>query len=105
MSENEPGSVDRRMVFRNYYCRSELVVSTRLHGAITAYGLGIPYLALPGDEKVREFQRLYGGGQLFDNTNALTELLAQTHVRQPLPNLGDIQTFGERARVALEAIY
>ena len=91
-------------IIRYYFCRSELVVSTRLHGAITAYGLGIPYLALPGDEKAREFQRLYGGGQLFDNTDALAELLAQTHVRQPLPNLGEILAFGERARVALAAI-
>lgn len=90
-------------IIRNYYCRSELVVSTRLHGAITAYGLGIPYLALPGDEKVREFQRLYGGGQLFDNTDALAKLLDETHAALPLPDLSYIHAFGESARQALAA--
>ena len=91
-------------IIRNFYCRSELVIATRLHGAITAYGLGIPYLALPGDEKLREFQRLFGGGHLFANVDALAELLAQTHAPLPLPDLSAIQAFGERARIALESI-
>jgi len=91
-------------IIRNYYCRSELVVSTRLHGAITAYGLGIPYLALPGDEKVREFQRLFGGGHLFDNTDGLAKLLGETHAPLSLPDLSEIQAFGDIARLALAAI-
>lgn len=91
-------------IIRNYYCRSELVIATRLHGAITAYGLGIPYLAWPGDEKVREFHRLYGGGQLFDSMDALAELLAEKHVRLPLPSVDDIRTFGARAKAAIEAL-
>ncbi len=90
-------------IIRNYYCRSELVVSTRLHGAITAYGLGIPYLALPGDEKVREFQRLFGGGHLFNDMDALATLLGETHAALPLPDLSEIHAFGERARQALAA--
>lgn len=91
-------------IIRNYYCRSELVVSTRLHGAITAYGLGIPYLALPGDEKVREFQRLFGGGHLFNDMDALAKLLGETHAALPLPDLSEIHAFGDRARLALAAI-
>ena len=96
-------------IIRNYYCRSELVVSTRLHGAITAYGLGIPYLALPGDEKVREFQRLFGGGHLFNDMDALATLLGETHAalnsarpernsclrRARPPSTGGIQLVGE----------
>ena len=39
--------------------KSRLVGSTRLHGAIVAYGLRIPYVAIPRDEKIT--QRFYGG--------------------------------------------
>jgi hypothetical protein len=91
-------------IISNYYCRSELVIATRLHGAITAYGLGIPYLALPGDEKVREFQRLFGGGHLFNDMDALAKLLGETHAALPLPDLSEIHAFGDRARLALAAI-
>ncbi|MDH5598943.1 MAG: polysaccharide pyruvyl transferase family protein, partial [Cyclobacteriaceae bacterium] len=42
------------------YSRSKLVVTTRLHGAVIAYALGIPYIAIPRDNKLREFVRLYG---------------------------------------------
>lgn len=91
-------------IIRDYYCRSELVIATRLHGAITAYGLGIPYLALPGDEKIREFQRLFGGGHLFNDMDALAKLLGETHAALPLPDLSEIQAFGDRARLAIAAI-
>jgi polysaccharide pyruvyl transferase WcaK-like protein len=91
-------------IIRNYYCRSELVIATRLHGAITAYGLGIPYLAWPGDEKVREFQRLFGGGQFFDSMDALAELLAEKHERLPLPQVDGIRSFGARAKAAIAAL-
>lgn len=49
-------------IISRYYCRSRLVVTTRLHGAIIAYGLGIPYVIIPRDEKLRAFCRLYGNG-------------------------------------------
>lgn len=88
-------------IIRNYYCRSELVVATRLHGAITAYGLGIPYLALPGDEKLREFHRLFGGGHLFSNLDELAEFLNSGHAELPRPDLADVLEFGARARAAL----
>ena len=91
-------------IIRNYYCRSELVIATRLHGAITAYGLGIPYLAWPGDEKVREFNRLFGGGKLFDSMDALAELLAEKHVRLPLPQVDDIRSFGARAKAVIDQL-
>ena len=35
--------------------KSRLVVSTRLHGAIIAYGLRIPYVAILRDEKTGRF--------------------------------------------------
>ena len=60
-------------IIRNYYCRSRLVITTRLHGAIIAYGLGIPYVAIPRDEKLRAFHRLYGNGRLLEDTTLLRE--------------------------------
>jgi len=44
------------------YCNTDLVITTRLHGAIIAYGLSIPYIIIPYDEKLRAFHRLYGNG-------------------------------------------
>jgi hypothetical protein len=91
-------------IIRDYYCRSELVIATRLHGAITAYGLGIPYLALPGDEKVREFNRLYGGGKLFNNMDELAELLAEKHTAIERPDLTGVRSFAEGAKIALASL-
>jgi hypothetical protein len=91
-------------IIRNYYCRSELVIATRLHGAITAYGLGIPYLAWPGDEKVREFHRLYGGGHLFRSMDALANLLAVKHEPLPKPDLTAVHAFAKLAKQAIAAL-
>lgn len=49
-------------IIRRRYSLSSTVVTTRLHGAIIAYGLGIPYVAMSRDEKLRAFTRIYGGG-------------------------------------------
>lgn len=91
-------------IIENFYCRSELVIATRLHGAITAFGLGIPYLALPGDEKLREFHRLFGGGELFTSLDALAQLLAEKHQPLPRPELTGIHAFGSRAMAAVNAL-
>lgn len=58
----------------NKYLRSKFIVTTRLHGAIIAYGLGIPYLAISFDEKVDEFHRLYGNGFLVKSLEGLKEI-------------------------------
>ena len=55
--------------------KSRLVVSTRLHGAIIAYGLRIPYVAIPRDEKIRAFHRCYGNGALIQHPDQLPEIL------------------------------
>jgi hypothetical protein len=89
-------------IIRDYYCRSELVIATRLHGAITAYGLGIPYLAMPGDEKLREFHRLFGGGKLFSNMDELADLLGETHAPLARPDLSAVLEFGGQAKAAID---
>lgn len=57
------------------YAKSSLVVTTRLHGAIIAYALRTPYIAVPRDDKVRAFQRLYGNGVLAESMEDVKRLL------------------------------
>jgi len=50
------------------YQRSALVLTTRLHGAIIAYSLCVPYVAIARDEKVRAFCQEYGNGLCVEDT-------------------------------------
>lgn len=88
-------------IIYDYYCESSLVVTSRLHGAIIAYGLGLPYIAIAGDEKLREFHRLFGGGWLVENLNQLNQVLeradfsfAEPGVEPSKPDLSDVINFG-----------
>jgi hypothetical protein len=62
-------------ILRTRYVGSSVVVTTRLHGAIIAYGLDIPYIALARDNKLRSFTRLYGGGVIANDVAQTEELL------------------------------
>jgi hypothetical protein len=81
------------------YRPAPLVVTTRLHGAIIAYGLGVPYVAVARDEKLRDFQRLYGNGELLEDVGRLAETIrsgaAQVH---RAIEWEPVLEFGERAR-------
>ncbi len=57
------------------YRPARLVVCTRLHGAIIAFGLGIPYMALAWDAKLRAFQERYGNGVLAESWQEVPSLL------------------------------
>ncbi|MFM5903677.1 MAG: polysaccharide pyruvyl transferase family protein [Microbacteriaceae bacterium] len=91
-------------LIREYYCTSSLIVSSRLHGVITAYGLGIPYIAFAGDKKLREFHRLYGGGVLINHADELAVALDSPQIKlrvtgeqPPKPSLNQIEEFGRLA--------
>lgn len=80
------------------YLPSNLVVTTRLHGAIIAFGLGIDYIAISHDDKIKAFQEEWGGGHL-----SSIEELAEALKRNPTPrdpSIHDnlIRDFGKRAR-------
>lgn len=77
------------------YATSAAVVTTRLHGAIVAYGLGIPYVALARDEKIREFHRLAGGGVLIETTNDAQDALGG--LTPTRPDLSAVHAFAARA--------
>lgn len=91
-------------LIREYYCTSSLIVSSRLHGVITAYGLGIPYIAFAGDKKLREFHRLYGGGVLINHAEELAVALDSPQIKiqvnggqPPKPSLKQVEEFGRLA--------
>lgn len=44
------------------YKRANVIITTRLHGAIIANSLGKPYIAYSEDLKIEEYHRMYGGG-------------------------------------------
>lgn len=85
-------------ILRSDYDRSERVVTTRLHGAIIAYGLGVPYVALARDEKIRAFQRQFGNGELVENTTDLRTRLANSPAASGGVMMNDVVAFGETAR-------
>jgi hypothetical protein len=63
-------------IIKKFYLSSECVFTSRLHGAITAYGLGIPYIAFATDEKVPSFQREYGNGIFIEKIDQLEDVLS-----------------------------
>lgn len=84
-------------IILRFYCKSYLVVSTRLHGAIIARGLGIPYIAIPRDEKVRAFCREYSGGIMIEDIDELESVLINENLALVKPiNTDSILRFGEK---------
>jgi hypothetical protein len=84
------------------YRGAEMVVSTRLHGAIIAFGLDRPYIALSFDPKVTAFVEGYGGGRLCHSIEGLGAALSE-----PPPAVGSAaaarkaRDFGRIAKAAL----
>lgn len=62
-------------IIEEYYCNSGFVLTSRLHGAIIAYGLGIPYLAIDRAPKTNSFVREYGNGLMTDNLDEIGEIV------------------------------
>jgi hypothetical protein len=86
-------------IIQNSYCETSLVVTTRLHGAIIAYGLGVPYIGIARDEKLRDFCRLYSNGVMLESIEELPESIRNTraNILGPIA-LEKVLEFGNRAR-------
>ena len=91
-------------IIRFAYGRSRLVVTTRLHGAIIAYGLGIPYIALARDDKIRAFNRMCGNGVLVERAEELPTLLTARIDCKQRVQLHEVHEFGDKARRWLSSI-
>lgn len=85
-------------IIRRRFAASGRVVTTRLHGAIIAASLGIPWLALARDEKLRAFERHHGGGRCVETLAQLDAALDEPSVpARPLPTR-PLRAFATRAR-------
>lgn len=86
-------------IIRRFYCPADVVVTTRLHGAIVAYGLGVPYIAVPRDEKLRAFHRLYGNGVAIHPTLQVADVLHDGEIRADGAVRFDlVADFGKKAK-------
>lgn len=109
-----PGKVDitnnRQSIYRSVddvveekYAGSRAVVTTRLHGAIIAYGLRIPYVAIPRDEKIRSFHARYGNGITVEKIDKIQSALEHCSVEKEI-DLTAVYSFGEDARQWYESL-
>ena len=88
-----------KRIIRDDYQPSSIVVTSRLHGAIIAYGLEIPYIAVARDAKLREFHRLFGNGTLLEAAEDLPDQLSEARSMPLGPRaLQDVRAFGNRAK-------
>lgn len=93
------GFISLNNIIADYYCQSRVVVTTRLHGAIISYGLGIPYIMIPRDEKLRAFHNTYGNGT---NINSASEIeaalkVADSIITRPI-EIEPVLDFGVQAK-------
>lgn len=91
-------------IIRSYYCRSSKVVTTRLHGAIIAYGLGIPYIALARDEKIRAFHRMSGNGVVIEDVTELDSALAADITPTRRVMYVEVRAFADRVKNWLSSL-
>ncbi len=85
-------------IVRKYYAQSEAVVTTRLHGAIISYALGIPYIAVSRDRKLDAFVEEYGNGILVRDLDGIVPALEQLkQLRLSATTVQPVLDFGARA--------
>ncbi len=99
----EKSTKEIEKIIKSLYCRSKLIVTTRLHGAIVAYALGIPYIAIPYDQKLISFYETYGNGTLAKTMDELTSKLRSTSWISMKPiQLEPVLAFGQQVVEWLE---
>jgi hypothetical protein len=99
---NFPARLGLHLIARRY-CGSSLVITSRLHGAIISYALGIPYVAVDRDTKITEFARIYGNGVAV-TIDEIGPYLEPGRVQTDAPiQFEDILVFAARVRGWLQA--
>ena len=92
-------------LIRYRYLPASRVVTTRLHGAIIANGLGIPYIALACDEKLSVYAREWGGGRLVHAAEEIPAALCAPLDAVDAAGLeAKTRCFGQRARAWVESL-
>lgn len=94
-------------VIKDFYQKSNLVVTTMLHGAITAYGLGIPYIAVGKTDKIRAFHARFGNGLIVESAQELEAVLdisIFSKIQLDPIAIQPVHEFGRQARQRVEEI-
>ncbi|MBW4480954.1 MAG: polysaccharide pyruvyl transferase family protein [Tildeniella torsiva UHER 1998/13D] len=84
-----------------FYLESGLVVTAMLHGAITAYGLGIPYVAISKSDKMNAFINKFGNGFQVSSAKELRDLFDSNEAskKQLKPvALDSVLDFGDKVK-------
>lgn len=82
------------------YCNCSLLITSRLHGAIIAYGLDIPCIMLPGDHKLDSFYQTYGFGNYAKTAQECLNLIMNNQVKFGKPlDITAVYAFGKQASV------
>ena len=84
-------------VIEEKYVGSRAVVTTRLHGAIIAYGMRIPYVAIPRDEKIRSFHARYANGVSIENISEIKTALEHCSIEKEI-DISSVYSFGQDVR-------
>lgn len=91
-------------ILEKFYCKSRLVITTRLHGAIISYGLHIPYVAIPRDDKIRAFHRMYSNGIIVEDIDDLGNTLKEGIELNKSVRIDLIYEFASKAKEWLNTV-
>ena len=94
-------------VIQGFYLKSNLVVTTMLHGAITAYGLGIPYIAIGKTDKIKAFHARFGNGLIVESAEEIGTVLDPSifsKISLKPVEIEPVYQFGQRARKRIDEI-
>lgn len=86
------------------YLEADVVLTTRLHGAIIGVALGRPYVAVAHDEKLRAFHAEHGGGLLIDDPADAPDALARVRATTPEAHLEPLRHSAETVRSLLRSL-
>lgn len=79
------------------YKSSRLVVTSRLHGAITAWSLGVPFVSLSRDKKMDGFSELAGLSNVYRDVDVLLSNLEDVPVYNTDKHYSEVCDFADTA--------
>ena len=88
------------------YQYADLVITSRLHGAIIAYGFGIPFVALSRDPKISAFSEAVGHKSIYHSLPELFDALANNDIPKLDAEqvIARVECFGLRAKSLLSSL-
>jgi hypothetical protein len=86
------------------YLAADVVITTRLHGAVIGAALGRPYVAVAHDSKLRAFHRQHGGGILVESTADVPAVLDEAKRLQPNISLAALERSAARVKAVLAGL-